>query len=92
MQVLWKGVMDIILICKCQNPNHQIYFNYNKKYNELYTFIHLTPFKFWKRVKVAFQYLIGKTVDFGHFEEILFKSEDSEKFIEIANILKGKNE
>lgn len=79
-----------IVICKCENVEHQIVFSYFPEDNEreIYMSIYLNPmYGFFKRIWVALKYIFGYKSMYGHFDEIIIDSHSSDKLIKILKYL-----
>ncbi len=73
--------------CVCTLPEHACRFAFwqdddDKKDSELYLDIQLRHYlNFWKRLRVAWNYLLGKPVDNACWDTIVFKPEDIENLL-----------
>lgn len=76
-----------IIICKCNNIEHQLIFSYFPENNgEVYMYVHLVPENnIFKRIWKAIKYIFGYRSMYGHFDEFIFDKSDSYK---LAKILK----
>jgi len=81
-----------ILICKCNDPSHNVIFHYDENDKDVYVSVHLVQFPWWKRLHRAFLYVLGKYVPFGNYEEILLKENDAQELQKIVDILKSNTE
>lgn len=78
-----------LLICQCENIEHQLIFSYFPEDNEVYLSIHLVPeYSIWKRIKNAIKYIFGYRCMYGHFDEFIFKKEDSDKLQSVVDHLR----
>lgn len=79
-----------LFICQCENTEHQLIFSYDKELKCVYASVHLIPeSNFWKRIKYAIKYIFGYRCKYGHFDEFIFKTEDTDKLQSIVNYLKS---
>ena len=81
------GKQHDLLVCACSDPQHQIVFT---RYDgdglekaEVFVYIHLTRYSFWKRLWVALQYVFGKQSQHGAFDEILLTPTEMYKLEDI---------
>jgi hypothetical protein len=75
-----------IVICQCENAEHQIIFSYIE--NNVYMQVHLNPERnILRRIWMALLYILGYRSEFGHFDEIVLKKKDASKFHKIAEYL-----
>ena len=73
-------------ICSCGSLEHQMYFWYDREYNELYTEIHLITYRnFFKRLWRGLKYAFGYKSRHWAWDEFLF---DDEQQKELFNFLK----
>ena len=77
-----------ILICKCENVEHQLIFRYDTEYNVVYMETHLRKLSFWKRLATGIRYIFGYQCRYGAFDEFIFKPEDAGKLEKIVKHLK----
>lgn len=66
-----------ILKCVCHSKEHEIEFAYDDTL--FYCFIHLTPKRFFQRLKNGIKYIFGHRSIYGDFEEILFDLKELKK-------------
>lgn len=83
---------DELLICSCENPEHQIVFRYfesdiDEQDKEVYMMIHLSKLKFVQRIVYGLKYIFGYQSNTGAFEEIVLKIEDAYKLKSIYQFL-----
>ncbi len=77
-----------LFICACNSIEHQIIFSYFPEDKEVYTSIHLIPERnIFKRIWYAIKYIFGYKCCYGHFDEFIFKKEDTYKLQNIINYL-----
>lgn len=75
-----------IIICKCENVEHQLVFTYFSEDREVYMTTHLKPeSNIFKRIWRAIKYIFGYRSMYGDFDEFIFNKTDSHK---LAKILK----
>lgn len=68
------------VVCSCSSSEHTIRFIHDAENNELYTEVQLKQHRsFFKRIFVAFQYLIGYTSKYGHWDCTLVSKEEARK-------------
>lgn len=80
-----------LLICKCENVEHQIIFLHDPEDDEVYMEVHLVPeYNIWKRIKQAIKYIFGHRSRYGDFDCFIFKKEDAHKLLKIAKYLDSK--
>lgn len=74
-----------LLLCKCSSREHQLIVDYDFDPNDpcVYVSIHLTPLKFWDRLK----YLFGYKCRYGAFEEVVLDYNDADKLQDVVNYL-----
>ena len=66
--------MRHLFVCDCGDIEHQFVvscFDPPEDDEFVYIHIHLTPMNFWRRLKTAVQYALGRQSRFGAFGEIL---------------------
>lgn len=76
-----------LFVCECGDVNHQFtiaHFEDDVFNNEIYIEIHLSDVGLWKRIKYAFQYVLGKRSKYnsGAFGEVLLDKKNTAKLIE----------
>ena len=54
----------------------------------VYLSVHLNKLSFWKRLKVAIQYLFGKQSKYGAFDEVIIGSSEYKKFQDMVDFMK----
>ena len=64
-----------LFICRCGSLQHS--FVVAADDDDLFMEIHLSPLPFWRRVKNAARYILGKRSLYGDFEEILLSTTDA---------------
>lgn len=67
-----------IIICECNNDEHQIIIKYDDDPNwkEVYISYHLQNLTFWNRLCYIINYLLGYKSKFGAFGELILKPDD----------------
>ena len=80
-----------IFICDCHSREHQIIFQYDLDDNLVYCNIHLCNHTFWVRVVQGIKHIFGYKCRYGNFDEFVWRIEDADKLIELANLLKKNN-
>lgn len=80
-----------ILVCKCENVEHQVVFTYDSEDKEdriVYMSVHLIPeTNILKRIWVAIKYVFGYRSMYGHFDEFIFNTKDSHKLEKVLRYL-----
>ena len=78
-----------ILICACNNTQHQIVFHYDEadEYPEVYMHIHLNKLPFFKRLVYGIKYIFGYQSLYGAFDEFIVDNRDIKKFKDIVKYL-----
>ncbi len=79
-----------ILICECSSPEHIVIISYDKETNLAYVLVHLANHKLWKRLKIAFRYILGKKSIYGSFEEVVLSEHHVDKLENLVDRLKNK--
>lgn len=74
-----------ILICSCENPEHQIIVSYLDK--QVYLTIHLVKLPFFQRLWKGIAYIFGYCSKYGAFDEFILDKNDSDKILEIKKYL-----
>jgi len=77
--------------CECNSPSYQFLLTKfeadpkDESYeDELYLSVHLSQnLNFWNRLILGVKYIFGERQDFGHWMEIIIKSEDRQRLIEM---------
>lgn len=80
-----------LITCVCGDVSHQLVVEYDEQsgWNDcIVVYVHLSDMPFWKRVKYAFLYILGKKSKFGTgaFEEVIL---DKTKANELIGTLLG---
>lgn len=79
-----------LLICKCENLEHQLIFTYIDDSEKLITVsVLLNNYSFFKRLIFGIKYIFGYRSKFGLYDEFIINPEDKDKFLNIYNFLKN---
>lgn len=74
---------EVILSCDCGDKNHLVQFSWfeeNEKYHpEMYIEVRLQEYPFFRRLWVAFLYIIGRSGGYSGFGETVFNYEEAEE-------------
>jgi len=81
-----------IIICQCNNSEHQMLFLYSEDdgYPMVFVHIHLNKQPFIKRIKNAIKYIFGYQSKFGMFDEFIINPEDIGKLQKILLYLSNE--
>ena len=85
-----------IIVCECGDVAHQLVLSWFKPQTPMdydsdeyvYLSVHLNKLPFWKRLKVAIQYLFGKQSKYGAFNEVIIDSSEYIKFQDMVDFMK----
>lgn len=85
-----------IIVCECGDVAHQLVLSWFKPQTPMdydsdeyvYLSVHLNKLPFWKRLKVAIQYLFGKQSKYGAFDEVIIDSSEYKKFQDMVEFMK----
>ena len=85
-----------IIVCECGDVAHQLVLSWFKPQTPMYYVsdeyvylsVHLNKLPFWKRLKVAIQYLFGKQSKYGAFDEVIIDSSEYKKFQDMVDFMK----
>ena len=85
-----------IIVCECGDVAHQLVLSWFKPQTPMdyvsdeyvYLSVHLNKLPFWKRLKVAIQYLFGKQSKYGAFDEVIIDSSEYKKFQDMVDFMK----
>ena len=82
-----------LLICSCENTEHQIVFSWfeDDDVANVYATIHLRKKSFWTRFKYGIKYIFGYQSKYGAFDEFIFNPSDAIKLRKVVNFLKEGN-
>lgn len=79
--------MRHLFVCDCGDIEHQFVVSYFDPPDDdefVYIQIHLSPQSFWRRLKTAVQYALGRQSQFGAFGEILLTQQQC---LELSELL-----
>jgi hypothetical protein len=81
-----------IIICECNNTEHQMLFMYSEEdgYPMIFIHTHLNKRPFLERIKIGLKYIFGHQSKFGAFDEFIVNPEDKYKFEKIVKYLDEK--
>jgi hypothetical protein len=82
-----KNNAPLILICGCNSPQHQIIIRPDDEDKLIYCHIHLAEHKFWKRFKIAINYILGYKSRYGDWEEFILTPQHQTDIRNIADKL-----
>ena len=77
-----------ILICSCNNIEHQIHIYKDEEFKSVAMSIHLVSGSFWKRLINGIKYIFGYKSKYGDFDEFIFKPLHGDSLIQIGVELK----
>jgi hypothetical protein len=88
------------IVCECGDIAHQLVLSWFKpnviRVEEpdgcVYLTVHLNKLPFWKRLKVAIQYLFGKQSKYGAFDEVIISPSEWRKFKDMTDFMKDAEE
>lgn len=89
-----KYTEDVIFICECFSPVHQVIFQtWKHKYldaetQEINMYVHLVQRPFWKRIVYSFKYIFKKPNRYGAFDVFSFQPEDADKLQKLVDELR----
>ena len=86
-----------VLICDCGSDEHQYLVFYSEEkypdgtiYPMVYIHPHLITYKsFWKRLKAAYRYVIGRKSKYGAWDEFILNPNDADKLQQVVDYLKS---
>jgi hypothetical protein len=73
-----------LFVCDCGDVSHQfVVSRFYDEYDYLYIQVHLSNVGFWKRLRYAFYYILGKRSRYGDgsFGEVLLNKENTARLI-----------
>lgn len=80
-----------VVICSCHSTEHQMVFlpmdeieNDKIIDKTIYVHVHLNKRPFWKRVKVAWKYILGHQSKYGSFDEFIIDQSNYHKFKDVV--------
>ncbi len=66
--------------CACGSDEHVLRFTLDKQEREIYTSIFLNQYRpLWKRIFVAFGYVLGYKCKYGHWDSWIMREEDVQR-------------
>lgn len=74
-----------LFVCTCSSAEHQFIVTVDKEEQQCYIMIHLTKFKFWKRLVTGIRYILGRQTPWGEFDEVILDTERIDKLITTLN-------
>jgi hypothetical protein len=80
--------LEELVLCQCENAEHQIIFRTISGDDDVYMTIHLCKLSFWKRLLHGLKYIFGYRCMYGDFDEIILRNEDINKFENVVKWLK----
>ena len=80
-----------IVLCQCENPEHQMLFRVLDADCDVYVTIHLVPLPFWTRLWTGIKYIFGYRCKYGDFDEIVLRPEDAPKFRKVCKWLETEH-
>jgi len=86
-----KPLAPDVLICSCNNSEHQVLLMRDKNYPEVYVHFHLVKRSFWYRLKYAIKYILGYKSRYGAWDEFVLNHTHVEKLAEIVDHLEDDN-
>lgn len=89
-------ITNNLIVCECGDVAHQVVLRWFKSdipnyYPDEYVYlsVHLNKLPFWKRLKVAIQYLFGKQSKYGAFDEVIINPSEWRRFKEMTDFMKN---
>ena len=67
---------ELFLICDCGSYEHQAFFYFDHYDKEISVSFHLVKRSFFKRLKYAFLYILGRKSNYGAWDSFLMNKED----------------
>lgn len=79
---------QMLLTCKCGDPDHNLIIGYNNDGSEVFVAVHLVrePNVF-KRAWIALKYIFGRRSIYGDFDEIVLSPLDAPKLQQVVDHL-----
>lgn len=79
-----------VFLCECHELNHQFVFTDSTDFGNVMLSVHLNPYYgIWQRIKIAFMYIIGKTIPYGAYDCVVVKNTDWPKLQTIVDHMKS---
>ena len=88
-RITMKEIKELVL-CRCENAEHQMIFRSFRGGDDVYVTFHLKPLPFWQRLKHGVRYIFGYQCKYGAFDEMILNPEDAEKFAKVAKWLRSE--
>jgi hypothetical protein len=86
------GVKHDLLVCACSDPHHQIVFTQYEgdplDKAEVFMYVHLRKFSFWKRLQIGIQYIFGRQSQCGAFDDIMLTTKEMDQLGKIVEDFK----
>ena len=81
---------DLMLKCECQSPDHIVVFQSDLHDDEcgmeFYLYVQLNQWHgFWKRVRLAIDYVLDRESEHGHWDCWMLAPEDAEKLRDMVD-------
>lgn len=77
--------------CSCTDAGHVIRFQYDEEDNELWLSVQMRQWRgFWKRLWVAFKYVLKLPSLYGHWDCWVLEFTDAQRLIDMATVVKEK--
>ena len=83
--------LEELVICKCENTEHQMIFRTVEGSDEVYVSIFLRPDTWWRRIAHGIKYIFGHRSRYGDFDELILRQSDVSKFEKVVDYLKRQN-
>lgn len=80
-------VTEELVLCQCNDPEHQIIFSSWEDDDEVYMTVHLAPLPLFQRIAHAVKYIFGYRCKYGDFDEVFLKPSDYSKFMKVTEKL-----
>ena len=79
--------LEEIVICACENAEHQIVFRTIATDDDVYVSIHLCKLRWYERLKNGLKYIFGYTSRYGDFDEIIITKKYTAKLKKVVKWL-----
>jgi len=86
-----KPIAPDVLICSCNNSEHQVLIMRDNNYPEVYVHFHLVKRPFWQRFNYAIKYILGYKSRYGAWDEFILNHTHIDKLKDIVNHLEDEN-
>lgn len=85
-----------LLVCSCENPEHQIIFykdkNFSDDYREVLLSLHLTNYRnIFKRILVSIKYIFGYESKYGVWDTIIITKDNYFPLKDAVNFIEEKD-